>query len=750
MNEPEQVQMKVFGTSLYRVYLDGAEIAEGPSRFAPDHPEYDVHDATLQEGSYVLSVIVHDYGVHTRILMGGIHPFMQCEVIGTNGVLQLEWKCKELSAFQPIDRRINGQLGWMECCDTRLVPDLQVPFEGGEWVDAREIANPLGNVTYRPKSIRDCLRLPVEAIEMARGTYADRFGYENDDPPMRFIFRDLKPQLPADGMWVRFDLGKIGLYRPHIVIDAPKGTVIEAGYSESLNEGRVFPVIPLSYSTSCHVDRWITKGGLQELQTFVPRGFRFIEIHIYAPPSVIPALQVSGVQRTSYDGSVGAFQCSDPLLNAIWSMGVETLRSCCEDAVIDTPTRERGQWIGDAAAIGMEILGVSFGELDLIRRSLQQASYRRRDDGLAAGLCPGQEAYLTTYALYWIDGCVRYFRLTGDRSLLEECYETADITIDFFLKHMHPRGTVPPDTWDFIDWGHAVDAGEVNVSLNLTLLHTLGEMAAWEQILGFYDKGGKRNSQIAALRQIVNEHYFTQDGLLAKSVPLEGPSSLSERKAGYHATALGLLYGLFDSSTKPRQVEFMKNHIMNCFPNNRDAPRLAHPSANQDRLITPSFAHFALQALWEAGEADFVLEQYRTCWGWMLEQGATTLLEVFDTRWSHCHAWSGSPTWQLSRYSLGLIPQPDKGINHYRLRFQPGALTFASGNVPMMHDKGLIHIEWKRTSSREWEYVLETDHPIFVSIEGNPKVAHVILDNTEIAVGTKLEVQRRLVLKYAN
>ncbi|HEY0828221.1 MAG TPA: hypothetical protein VGE40_09000 [Bacilli bacterium] len=189
------------------------------------------------------------------------------------------------------------------------------------------------------------------------------------------------------------------------------------------------------------------------------------------------------------------------------------------------------------------------------------------------------------------------------------------------------------------------------------------------------------------------DYYFTQEGLFTKSVPLDGPISLSHQVPGYHATALGLLHGLFDETKQPLAVRFIKNHLLRCFPNDPNAPRLAHPQANQERLITPGFAHFALQALWEAGESQFVLEQYKSCWGWMIEQGATTLLEVFDTRWSHCHAWSGSPTWQMSRYALGLIPAPQLGSNCYKLNFQPGTLTYAKGTIPLLFAQGTIHIE---------------------------------------------------------
>lgn len=97
----------------------------------------------------------------------------------------------------------------------------------------------------------------------------------------------------------------------------------------------------------------------------------------------------------------------------------------------------------------------------------------------------------------------------------------------------------------------------------------------------------------------------------------------------------------------------------------------------------------------ERGRMDFVLDQYRKCWGgYMLANGRTTWIEVFDTRWSHCHQWSGCPTWQLSRYLLGLHPRLDLGDAVFDFRLETGLLGQASGRLP--HPQGgWIKISWK-------------------------------------------------------
>ncbi len=156
--------------------------------------------------------------------------------------------------------------------------------------------------------------------------------------------------------------------------------------------------------------------------------------------------------------------------------------------------------------------------------------------------------------------------------------------------------------------------------------------------------------------------------------------------------------------------------MLNCFPNNPSAPRLSDPGANNPQLITPYFGHYALPLLIEAGDMDFVLDQYRTCWGWALEDNRTTWIEVFDTRWSHCHQWAGCPTWQLSRYLLGLQPRCDLGAMNFVLSLATGSLKSASGTRPIPGHDGVIEVAWTKDASG-LHYTLKTPVPLVLHLD---------------------------------
>ncbi|MEO6874509.1 MAG: hypothetical protein ABI222_06770, partial [Opitutaceae bacterium] len=124
----------------------------------------------------------------------------------------------------------------------------------------------------------------------------------------------------------------------------------------------------------------------------------------------------------------------------------------------------------------------------------------------------------------------------------------------------------------------------------------------------------------------------------------------------------------------------------------------------------------ALPELIEHGDMDFVLGQYRTCWGWSLQDDRTTWLEVFDTRWSHCHQWAGCPTWQLSRYLLGVLPRFDLGRMNFAVSLATGSLPSASGSVPIAGTDHVLRVSWKKDTA-ELHYTLESPVPLTLHLD---------------------------------
>ena len=385
------------------------------------------------------------------------------------------------------------------------------------------------------------------------------------------------------------------------------------------------------------------------------------------------------LERCYHAPTEAYFACGDALLEKIWAAGAETHRACTEDALTDNPTRERGQWTGDAAATGIGNSAVLFHDQLLCRRSLVQAALCAREDGMIAAVCPGGCYHMSTYAFLWVAAVRNYHRGTGDRSLLDELWPAAVRNMRALDPFLSEEGLRNEAGQIFVDWGYRTEE-PTDTATNLLLLYAMREMAAWAEETG-RDGGAYRKSA------------GTLESMLRARLRRKLDSG-NWAAVGYHSAALAMMLGLVEDKTAC--LDHLAAHLLDCFPNIPKAPRNESPLDFNARLITPYFAHFVFPLFFERGRTDFVLDQYRTCWGWLLEDGRTTLPEVFDTRWSHCHQWSGCPTWQMSRYLLGLRPRLDLGPDTFEYCLAPGSLGQARGRLPHPNG-GWIHVEWKNT-----------------------------------------------------
>ena len=704
---PNQVscELHLLGASWFVGWLDGRYFCEGPARFPINYPQYQTYCTHLSAGKHVLAIEVHSVGVTTRML-DKMAPFLWSRIIVNGKQIPVSWKCTRLKGYKSEVRRINPELGYIEWCDTRKNPAgwKKTDFDDSAWSMPVLVRRNLGGLeplsTYNTRSTVHVL------TPIGTGTLADRFGYAEDDPAAHFFLCNLSPKnSPPQGVWRRYDLGSVRLMRPRFVLNLPRGSVVEFAYSEELIHDRVSPWITLSAGESCNMDHYVARGGKQEFCPLTPRGARFLEVHVYAPLKDVYFDEQEFLDRTYYGKPQGSFLCNDTLLNRIWSVGVNTLHTCSEDALIDNPTRERGQWTGDAA-VGLNVAASAFSDLRIIRRGLVQAAECARSDGLVAGLSPGGTAYLSTYAAHWVTVCIQYWELTGDRTILKQLYPYAVKNIEAFERQTTSYGLSDSLGWGFVDWGYVRNSGPSDIGVDLYYLAALRHMVRWCQAIGQEDSIGRYRDLAANMVSII-DRYYTSEFLKSGNV---------WENIGYHRAVLGLKFGFFHGDRAQQCLRYIDAHMLRCFPNDPSAPRLSDPDVTSRRLTTPYFGQSAMPVLIKRGEMKFVLNQYRKCWGWALDRGLTTWPEVFDLRWSHCHQWSGCPTWQMSRYLLGLRPRYDMGNRNYVLELYPGSLQKVEGTIPLPGNKGVIEVTWSRQADG-LHYHLETPVPMCLHLD---------------------------------
>lgn len=681
------VTIRHLGASWYRAWLDGEEVFEGPARFCPGFPEYQEKSLRMGSGRRVLAVHATFRGLPHHRMDAAMTPFLWFDFVGEDGEpIEAMWRGIRLDGATGRKpwRRVNDLVGWAERVDTRLRPVdwNQRVFDDSKWPQAVEAPAPAGSpVLAKLGEIRQLVHAPKL---MAHGTFSESYGHPGDDLDWRFFSRDLDPVLhPATGRWWRFDLGKVRLFRPRVALDLPEGAVVEMAYGEFLVHGRVSPYI--LGGNAMNLDHYIARGGTQVFEPLEPRGGRYLEIHASVPHDLDAAVLRDAriIERTYWDeGCDGAVQIGEPLLERIWSLGVESLRSCTEDAVTDNPTRERGQWTGDSVNVGLEMGACLYHDLRPFRRALVQTAQSAREDGMVAAMSAGFAHYIASFAAQWTRACLRWHQLTGDESVLRELAPFALRNAEFFRSKLSEAGIDEKMGWNFVDWGYKQPEGPSDLALNLFVSDSMRALAEWGARIGdksLVDAGKAIGAKLDAL---LGEWPGLREGDFAR--------------IGYQNVVLGLRFGWIAPEHRARATESLVRHWDACYPLNPTAQPHYTPGADEPWTVTPYFAHFAFDELAKAGRLRDALRIIEQAWGWMLRNGLTTCAEVFDLRWSHCHHWSGAPTWVLSRNLLGLWPMQHEAPGLFELRLRAAGRCMAKGVLPLHGVEGEAAIEWRR------------------------------------------------------
>lgn len=722
------VSFRLCGAHWYKVWLDGVFLTDGPARFVESRPEYDVFDRQLSAGRHVLAWHVHCLGITTRLMGEWVKPFAWARVAGKSGDIPLAWSGKRLDAYTPSGRRLGCVLGWVEWCDRRRLTEAwrEVDFYADNWDALMPVE--VSGIGRHQTELAEMRRPVCAGNEVGRGELVN-MSIIAHDPTSGFFIRELENHtLPVQGKWFRYDLGRVRLGYPVIKVRTRLGTTIQAAYAESLTFGRVHPYLKTGGGEdSCMLDHWVSAGGDETLVPLHPKGARFVEVHLIAEdPEDLDLLGFAFEERAYFsEKSEGSFCCDDALLERIWSVGRDTLVACSEDTITDNPHRERGQWLGEAEATSLELLSACFSDWRILKRSLEQAALCLSDEELLPAVYPGTREYIPSFSIQWIKSMVDYYRHTGDRSLLDALHSVGERSLEAFRDDLSPEGLkTNPKYWNFIDWGYrgantvflgeACDEAEVDPVLSLWYLEALRMMTVWSGLVGMDASVGTWRQRAEALEQ----------GLRAQI----GQVSASDgwEAYGYHASVLALQCGLIEESSKKDAVASIKQFILSCFPNDPAAPRLYSVTVESRQVLTPYFLHFTYPVLVANGEIDFVLDQIRSCWGWMLDQGWTTWAEMFDPRWSHCHHWAATPTWLLTRCLLGLTPSFDRGRGYFRWSFQPGGQAKASGTVPLPVLDGsegrAVQVEWEKTLHDHYLFQVKSPEPIVISASEGSRI----------------------------
>ncbi|MEX2246579.1 MAG: family 78 glycoside hydrolase catalytic domain [Dehalococcoidia bacterium] len=746
---PPSAPVRASADGRYLLYVNGVFIGRGPARCEPLFQYYDEYDVApqLRAGRNTVAVLVHAYGrdmswyelprTHWSRTFGCGGLFFECDIeprVDSDG----RWAC--LLAEALAQDATPGPTGFAEVYDARRALDdgWTLPeYDDGSWPRAVVLrATGLGiapdTVPFPHMVPRDIPQMIIEPRDAASVAVAGELDAPDGVDFVALAEGRLEPirdcavtaleamlgrsegaadvQL-ATGRAVALllDFGRDVTGYPAIDIDGPAGATVDVSYSEQLDDGRA-PVQRATPIGGQNVHRYILRDGRQSWAKFERAGFRYLQLTVAPPPGASATVRVhhAGVWFTSFPvGDRGAFACSDEALTRIWSAGAYTMQLCMQDGFEDCPSREQRQWVGDAYVESLVIFAC-FGDARLTAKLLRQVAQSQRRDGMTQMATPGDisaryPVYIVDYCLYWIMTAGEYVLHTGDDAIIAEIFPAVARALAWFERHIGLEGLlVEPPGWIFIDWAE-VDRRGACGALNALLVMALRHAADMAEREGAAHLAARWRTLAERTSGALERLWDGERGVYVDALLPNGRG----RHVSQHTNAALIAAGIAPRERWDAMLDYVMDtaRLVETSTGLRPGATSAIDEERQVVLAQPFFMHWVHRALAAAGRHEQLVSNVRDRWAPMLAGGDGTFWEHWHGRDSRCHAWSATPSYDLSREVLGVrLLAP--GFARYRVEPRTAGLSWAAGWYPS--PRGDIGVSWRIDGGR---FTLELDSP---------------------------------------
>ncbi len=730
--ELQSAIIRMTAETRYLLWVNGQYVNRGPAKCYQWYQSYDTIDisAYLKPGKNSIAVLQHIVGKNTYsnvyydsragILVDGEISFKDA-----SSPLRIDtdtsWKAIIDPARSSKTPQLFIQLSFQESFDGRKdIPGWTLTdFNDAKWEHAA-IVGPAGLFPWTNMEERG-IPLFEERPELFTGVSCFYKGknfplWKDDNGLMRNLYAENRVKTISAGINVAvdqegirsinvpgtgknnflamvLDLGKTSVGCPALEIKAAAGgEVIDFYYATRHPDSEMFlevknPDGKFQAGQDGLVDRYTCRKGTQSFRPFHFKGYRFLMLVFR---NVSRNLEISDIYNRFVGYPVlqkGSFKCSDETFNKIWEMCERTLRCCMLDSYVDCPDREQAQWVGDAM-VESYVNFFAFADTALLKRLIRQCAQHQTNDGLLWAIFPADYYGLIIIEsnFSWLFALDNYYYFTKDASMPAEVFPVAEKCLAWFERFAGEKKLLgnPQGYWLHLDWS-TIDKRGITASLNLYYVLALQAMQRICRAAG-QDPAPYLNQETSVKKILINTFYDKTKGAWYENYNNGRLSQISQ-----HANALACLAGL---------------------PNGKGAVNILKQSflkkSTKKRPIASSyFAFFVLESLFRHKEDKRALELIKEGWGFMLDNGATTCWETFQslTGGTVCHGWASHPLAFLSKYVLGIKPA-DKAWKAFR--FEPTSdtrISSAKGKVPTPY--GEITAEWQRDANGKLEYSLD-------------------------------------------
>ena len=526
--------LKITGSTLYRIYLNGSFAGHGPARAGHGWYRVDEWDLSkkLVAGTNILAIEVAGYNVNSYYLLDQ-PSFLQAEVVSESRILVATSSGgQDFEAFELTGRvqkvpRYSFQRPFTEVYQLEEGYDL--------WRKRQKAEGRRQKLDDRKEEKRLQLeRVWVKNLIGRRIPYPD---FTVRRPVAEVAHGEFKTGIKRDNYWkdgAVVDIGEklggflekdLALNQAIDLQETENETLVQE--SVSGNDGRTALLAARQFRIHdfgtnltgffgaklevkragrfyITFDEILTEGdvnfmrlgcisavtydlqpGSYTLESFEPYTMRYAKIMAVDGECAVNEIYLR--EYVNPDIKRATFESSDPQLNRIFTAGVETFRQNAVDIFMDCPHRERAGWLCDSyftARVASDLSGNTLVEKNFLENFLLPDSFAHLPKGMLPMCYPSDHnnsVFIPNWAMWFVVELKEYLGRSNDRKLVDDLKPKVMALLKYFEPFKNPDGLLEKlESWIFVEWSEANSfVQDVNYPTNMLFAATLdaaGEM----------------------------------------------------------------------------------------------------------------------------------------------------------------------------------------------------------------------------------------------------------------------------------
>jgi Bacterial alpha-L-rhamnosidase 6 hairpin glycosidase domain/Alpha-L-rhamnosidase N-terminal domain/Bacterial alpha-L-rhamnosidase C-terminal domain len=446
------------------------------------------------------------------------------------------------------------------------------------------------------------------------------------------------------------------------------------------------------------------RDGAQVAQPQKYWAWRYVQIS--APGERLTAAGISAVVQHTEAPHPSTFSSSNTTLDKVFTLMQRSALYSAQDTFLDTPTREKGQFLGDTEDESRATVA-SLGERQLTRQAIVDfiASQNRYwANGAMNAVYPNGDAKrdIPDYTEMFPEWVLDYYQQTGDATLLAQAYPAMKKVADYIQTAVDATGLVyqlpggsGPYAHGIIDWpapmryDTVVDGNGAETVVNALAVGANRSVAAAAGALGRTAEGTTYGTRATAITTAMNDR-LVDPGTGLYSDGLATDTRVRLANTSEHAQSYAVAYGVAPTAAYPRLGAAMNADGMQQGPMDlRQLEAALGATGRTDtlvRILTDPNADGPAQTIAEGGT--FMPEQWRP--GCAVAGCSGTAVNQSDNS-SMSHGWGAAGIVGIQQSLLGLTIS---GVGGSRVLVQPPSTGLAQARGSQWTERGRVSVAW--------------------------------------------------------